>query len=322
MTMRTATSEIIGSAPSINHLRQLIDRVAPTSLPVLIQGPTGAGKELVARALHNASGRTGAFVAFNVCAIAETMFEDTLFGHVRGAFTGAVASQPGLLAEAHRGTVFLDEISGLSLQAQAKLLRAIETREFRPLGARQNRHSAFRVVAATNECLVELEREGRFRADLRHRLGGVVLRVPPLRERRDDLPRLVEHFASGFAPAAEVVLTADGLRVLQQYDWPGNVRELKHVVETVIALTDPPLLTARALLPLLGGGSRADVVCAGHTERLRLTEVLEQHAWDTARAAEHLQVHRVTVYRRMQRLGIPLPSEVAAGRTGARREPR
>jgi len=158
---------IIGESQLIRELRSRIIRYAATNLPVLIQGPSGTGKELIAESLHTLSGRTGAFVAFNVCAVADTMFEDALFGHARGAFTGADRDRVGYLTEAHRGTVFLDEISGLSLSMQAKLLRAIETRRFRPVGARTDAVSDFRVIAASNEDIGDLVQQRRFRLGLR-----------------------------------------------------------------------------------------------------------------------------------------------------------
>src|SRR3954470_19051267 len=188
-------SAIVGDSSAIQQLRALIATVAPTRLPVLVEGPTGSGKELVAAALHQASGRRGRLVAFNVCAIGDALFEDALFGHVRGAFTGAANDSAGFLREADAGTVFLDEISGLPWALQAKLLRAVETGEFRPVGAARDARSDFRVVAATNEHLDDLVECGRFRADLKHRIGGVVISVPTLAERVDDIPDLTRYFA-------------------------------------------------------------------------------------------------------------------------------
>lgn len=196
-----ALSELlIGESLPMRRLRAHIASVARTDLPVLIHGETGTGKELVAQALHLASSRTGAFVAFNVCAIPEALFESALFGHVRGAFTGATGDSVGYLAEAHHGTVFLDEIGSLSLSLQAKLLRAIETRSFRPVGARQDRSSSFRVAAATNVSVEALVGGDSFRSDLVHRLCGDLIAVPPLREHADDIPCLVEHFVTQATP--------------------------------------------------------------------------------------------------------------------------
>lgn len=230
-------ARLIGSSPPIRELRRLILRIAPQSTSVVIHGSTGSGKELVAQALHAASGRKGRYVAFNVCAIPDTMFESTLFGHVRGAFTGAVSDNDGYLVEADRGTIFLDEISGLPLFNQMKLLRAVETREFRPVGARQDRRSEFRVVAASNDDLPGLAHAGQFRQDLLFRLRGIPIEVPLLADRLEDVPALALHFAREAArPGEPVEIKPTAIRELQAYDWPGNVRELRQVIECAIAL--------------------------------------------------------------------------------------
>src|SRR5678816_48003 len=178
--MNLTDTPLIGDSFPMQRLRALIARVAPTNVPVLIEGATGTGKELVAAMLHRLSGRGGAFVPFNVCALPDSMFEDALFGHVKGAYTGAAGDTLGYLREANGGTAFFDEISGLALGLQPKLLRAIETRTIRAVGSSRDVTSDFRVVAATNECLDELVDAGRFRADLNHRLSGLVLTVPTL----------------------------------------------------------------------------------------------------------------------------------------------
>ena len=306
---------IIGESPAIVRLRYLIRKVAPSSLPVLIHGPTGSGKELIAQALHTHSGRRGRFVAFNVCAIAESMFEDALFGHVRGAFTGATSDAAGYLMEADRGTVFLDEIGSLAFAPQAKLLRAIELQEFRPVGASVDRHSDFRVVAATNEHLEELAESGRFRWDLLHRLGGIVLKLPPLRERAEDIPLLIRHILDNIPTSFGVApsLTTDALHAAQRYEWPGNVRELRQVLESALLLSDDATISVDALTPMLSKQGRAHPAPNGRTtHRQRLLELLQTFDWDTGRVAEHLEVHRATVYRRMKQLGIPTPERMTA----------
>jgi two-component system response regulator HydG len=306
-----ADSFIVGESSVIRHLRQLIVKVAPSRLPVLVQGPTGSGKELVARALHAASGRSGAFVAFNVSAIAETLFEDALFGHVRGAFSGATADAAGYLVEADKGTAFFDEIGGLPLALQAKLLRAVETREFRPVGARRDRSSDCRIVAAMNEPLIELVRRGLFRADLAHRLSGVVLDVPPLAARREDIPLLVRHFVARECPAPErpISFTDEAIGWLSEYPWPGNVRELEHAIQRIITLTSTPLVGVKELRTILAASTspKHTSVDAGGDERLRLLALLDAARWDTKDVAARLGVDRVTVYRRMHRLGIATP---------------
>lgn len=297
---------IVGESIPVRELRTLISRFATLDLAVLIQGPTGSGKELVARALHEASGRPGRFVAFNICAVAESMFEDALFGHVRGAFTGATTDAPGYLLEANNGTIFLDEIGGLAPAMQAKLLRAIESREFRPVGARADRRSDFRVVAATNEPLDNLLLRGMFRADLAHRLSAVVLDVPPLRERLEDIPALVRHFvASRRNGDAAVEFTPSALQVLQRHDWPGNVRELRNVVERGIALAQEKRVSRDDIRASLGSGLLTSSPRDGRNfARKRLQEVLEDCDWNVGAAARRLGVHRATIYRRMRRLGI------------------
>jgi DNA-binding NtrC family response regulator len=300
---------IIGESRAARELRALVQRVAPLRLPVLIQGPTGAGKELVARALHALGGRGGRFVAVNVCAIPESMFEATLFGHVRGAFTGAVADSAGYLAEADGGTLFLDEISGLSLVMQTKLLRALETREFRPVGARRDRASDFRVVAATNEDVQALVGDGRFRGDLAHRLNAVVVDVPPLSARTGDVSVLARHFAGA---AGGPALTPAALRVLEAREWPGNVRQLRNVVERALALSAGREVDGADLeggISASGTGALAAPAsdARDHAGRELLERVLAACGWDTGVAAERLGVHRATIYRRMQRLGIPRP---------------
>ena len=306
---------LLGESLPMRRLRALIGRVARTPLSVLIQGPTGAGKELVALALHSTSERPGRFVAFNVCAISESMFEDALFGHVRGAFTGAMADAKGYLAEAHRGTTFLDEVSGLPLAAQVKLLRAIETRQFRPVGGREDVRSDFRTVAATNENLATLVRAGRFRRDLAQRLSGIVLEVPSLSDRLEDVPVLARHFLDAVVPpGTAVALTSGALRVLQSYDWPGNVRELRNVVECAAALVESGAIEASDVAGLL----RHDAVIAGGAPgardasplRQQLLDALEHCAGDVGRVAARLGKHPATIYRLMRRLGIATPKRL------------
>jgi DNA-binding NtrC family response regulator len=300
---------IVGDSLPMRRLKDLIRRVGPTNLPVLVSGPTGAGKELVAQAIHDASGRRGRFVSFNVCAIADTMFEDALFGHRRGAFTGAFADSPGYLLEADRGTVFFDEISGLALLQQAKLLRAIETRQFRPVGGRQDKDSDFRVVAATNEDLGSLVRNGRFRPDLLHRLGGITIEVPALRARPEDIPLLIQHFLGD----EQAGLTGDAVRALREHDWPGNVRELRHTLERARVLASGRI-GAGDIRAALQGMMRTDwspPACS--KDRQQLIEALEECDWNPSRTAVVLGVHWTTIYRRMKRLGIP-PGEHARQR--------
>lgn len=313
-----AVQAMVGDSEPMRQLRALIEAVAPTRLPVLILGPTGAGKELVASALHALSGRRGAFVPFNVCAISDAMFEDALFGHVRGAFTGAMNDMPGFLREADGGTVFLDEVSGLLPSLQAKLLRAIETGVFRPVGAKRDVQSDFRVIAATNENLEGMVGDGRFRADFAHRIGAVTVWVPCLADRKEDIPLLVRHFLE-IMGSGHVRVGNDALEILCRHHWPGNVRELKHVVEWSAAFSNGHLnaeTLRAALAQRTSTGGR--VVDGGALERQELRQALEQCGWNTDIAAKELGIHRATLYRRLKRLGlVKAPGHVTRSRPAA-----
>jgi DNA-binding NtrC family response regulator len=288
----------------------LVTAVAPTRIPVLIEGPTGTGKELVAALLHRESRRDGALVAFNVCALGDSMFEDALFGHAKGAFTGAAGETLGFLREANGGTAFFDEISGLPLGLQAKLLRAIETGVVRPVGSSRDARSDFRTIAATNERIDELVARGQFRTDLAHRLSGMVLTVPSLNERVDDIPALVDYFVRSAQPARTVVVAPSAMDLLQGRSWPGNVRELKQVVEAALAFARTVLDTEALSIVLTqrARGGEAATTTPALVERQRLLTLLTNASWDTEVAASTLGVHRTTVYRRMRRLGISVPS--------------
>ncbi|HYD54283.1 MAG TPA: sigma 54-interacting transcriptional regulator [Gemmatimonadaceae bacterium] len=297
---------LVGDSAPMRRLRALVQVAATSHLPVLVQGATGTGKELVASALHRGSGRRGPLVAFNVCAIGDTMFEDALFGHVRGAFTGAHADVPGYLREAHGGTAFLDEIGSLPLGMQAKLLRAVETGVFRPVGAARDASSDFRLVTATNERLDALVAEGRFRSDLAHRLGAFVVQLPSLEDRLEDVPSLVQHFLRVLHPEELVVVDSAALRLLQQRAWPGNVRELRYVVEVAAAFAGGAftLDAVRFALSQRESCGRVARYDDGLQERTSLVEALERARWDIDVAAHRLGVHRATLYRRMKRLGV------------------
>lgn len=316
MKQHNSVPVLLGESAPMVALRSAIQRIAPTPLPVLIEGPTGSGKELVAQVIHARSRRNGRMVAFNVCAIADSMFEDALFGHVRGAFTGAATDSRGFLAEADHGTVFLDEISGLSTPNQAKLLRALETGTFRPVGGSADRRSEFRVLSATNESLPAMVHDGRFRADLLFRLRGFVLRVPPLGHRLEDVPALAFHFASLARGHAAISISPRASAYLQNYHWPGNVRELRHAVECAVMLSDSPFLDRHDFEMALDRVGDSPLNSAEpFAARDWLKELLDEHRWDTGRVAEHLGIHRATVYRRMQRLGLaPARKQSASAR--------
>lgn len=290
----------------MQRLREDVARYAAMRLPVLVEGPTGSGKELVARGLHLGSKRNGALVAFNVCAVPDTMFEDAMFGHEKGAFTGATASALGYLAEANGGTVVLDEINGLSQMSQAKLLRAIETGEFRPVGARRDRCSDFRIVSTSNESLVDAVSAGRFRADLYFRLSGLTITVPSLHQRLVDLPALVRHCLAEFG-GTDLRVCDDALEVLCRHTWPGNVRELKHVVARAASMTEDGLINVECIQLAIGVTDRTETSRAAD-ERTELLALLSRFRWDTDRVAQELAIHRATVYRRMQKFGLAAQS--------------
>ena len=231
---------IVGSSLALREVVDLVDAVAPTNLTVLIQGESGVGKELVACAIHKNSSRVdGNFVAVDCCTIAESLFESELFGHERGAFTGADRQKRGLVEGAEGGTLFLDEIGEVEPSVQSKLLRLLDVGEFRRVGGTKDLRADVRVVAATNRNLVQMVSEGCFRSDLLYRLNAFVITVPPLRDRREDIPDLAEHFVRNHAISARVSkkISKSALKRLLEYDWPGNVRELRNVMERAIILS-------------------------------------------------------------------------------------
>jgi len=228
---------ILGRSQAMQALFQLLETVARSSSTILITGETGTGKEVVARAIHhNSPRRAHRFVALNCSAIPETLLEAELFGHVRGAFTGAVGTRQGRFEQAHKGTLFLDEVGTMSVALQMKLLRALQEREFERVGDSQTIKVDVRVIAATNSDLARLVAEGLFREDLFYRLNVIPIRLPPLRERRDDIPLLAKHFLDKFAPGASMHMSQGATRALMAYQWPGNVRQLENAVERAVAL--------------------------------------------------------------------------------------
>jgi transcriptional regulator with PAS, ATPase and Fis domain len=290
---------------------------------VLIVGETGTGKELVARAIHhNSQRRTNRFVALNCSAIPETLLEAELFGHVRGAFTGAIGNRQGRFEQAHRGTLFLDEVGTMSPSLQAKLLRVLQEREFERIGDSQSIKVDVRVIAATNADLERMVREGAFREDLYYRLNVIPIHLPPLRERREDIPLLVHHFLERFGreqdpPRDGVTLAQDAMRRLMAYDWPGNIRQLENVIERALALSPGKLQLDLAALPpdvqqateqpagwsleLTDQGVHLDELLEG-IERELITRALERASGNRRVAAELLHVKRTTLVEKLKRL--------------------
>jgi DNA-binding NtrC family response regulator len=242
---------IVGRSRVMEEIIQRAERVATTKSTVLITGETGTGKELVARAIHNRSAqRDMPLIRVNCAAIPESLLESELFGHVRGAFTGAATTKKGKFALADGGTIFLDEIGTMSPALQSKLLRVLQEREFEPLGSERTEKIDVRVIAATNRDLRQMVAEGKFQEDLFYRLNVIPIELPPLRERRDDIPALVDHFLKKHAQriGRRIERIDDGvLAQLQQYDWPGNVRELENVIERAVVLSTGSVITARAI---------------------------------------------------------------------------
>ena len=232
--------EMIGNSEPINHIKEIIDKVAPTDARVLITGPNGTGKELVAHQLHEKSERSAfPLIEVNCAAIPSELIESELFGHVKGAFTSAIKDRAGKFEAAHKGTIFLDEIGDMSLSAQAKVLRALQESMITRVGADKDIKVDVRVVAATNKNLKHEISEGRFREDLYHRLAVILIKVPALNDRRDDIPMLIEHFAQKIAGEqgnAQKSFSKNAVKLLQEYDWTGNIRELRNIVERLIIL--------------------------------------------------------------------------------------
>ena len=251
MVKESSFSNIIGRSKAMQDLFELIKTVAPTNSTILVTGESGTGKELVARAIHvNSLRRDHPFVALNCGALPETLLESELFGHMRGAFTGAAVTKKGLLESAERGTVFLDEISEMSPLMQVKLLRVLQERKFRRLGGNEEIEADIRIIAATNRDLPQFVAEGRFREDLFYRINVIPVHLPPLRERREDIGALAEHFAVKYRETMGKAITGlapEALRCLEEADWPGNVRQLENVIERAVALERGSAIQASSL---------------------------------------------------------------------------
>ncbi|MBP6840491.1 MAG: sigma-54-dependent Fis family transcriptional regulator [Kofleriaceae bacterium] len=306
LDVRLGFEGIIGSSPPIRRLFELIQRVGPTDATVLINGDSGTGKELVARAVHAQSKvASREFLALNMAALPRDMIEAQLFGHERGAFTGADRRRDGVLRAARGGTVFLDEVGEMPLSAQAKLLRAIESHEILPVGAERPEKAEFRLLAATNRDLEVEVREGRFRQDLYFRLNVFNLVVPPLRDRRDDIPELVGHFVALHRRRQDrrrPGVSNQVMRVLMGYAWPGNVRELSNVIERACILCDGDTIEAEHLPAELTTGDGAPTALRAAVEdfeRKHVAWVLRAVGGNRERAAELLEVDAATLYRRL-----------------------
>ena len=306
-------SELVGASPPIKAIEDKVGRVAGTNATVLIRGESGVGKELVARAIHYSSGRKeGPFICLNCAAITETLLESELFGHEKGAFTGATDKKIGKFEAAHQGTIFLDEIGEMAVNTQSKLLRILEGHPFERVGGSSQIKVDVRVVAATNQPLEKNLQEGKFRRDLFYRLQVVEITVPPLRERRDDVPLLADHFLKRFLRETGRRirgLTPAAVRKLEQYNWPGNVRELRNVIERAVAMGRGPLLdvddiwlsAVEAGALFLGGGSEQyEPQSLEEVEKRYIIRTLEHTDWNKSQAAGILQIERSTLDRKIK----------------------
>ncbi|MCB9652641.1 MAG: sigma-54-dependent Fis family transcriptional regulator [Deltaproteobacteria bacterium] len=307
---------IVGRSAVMARLRGLIAQVAPTNATVLIVGESGTGKELIAHAIHDASPRCcGPFVAVNCGALSDSLLESELFGHERGAFTGALLQHKGLIESADRGTLFLDEVATLAPRSQVELLRVLDAKAFRRLGGQAVVHVDFRVVCATNERLEPLVEQGRFRDDLYYRLNVFAIEAPPLREHVEDIEELAILFLRSFGALANKTLLGfepDALDVLRHHAWPGNVRELANAVERAVVVaqgewikpTDLQRVTTQAV-----GTPEASIVSRSldDVSKDHVLSVLARTGWNVTRAAEILGIDRGTVYHRLKRYGLGRP---------------
>jgi formate hydrogenlyase transcriptional activator len=310
--------QIIGQSSSLRRVLKEVETVAPTDSNVLIYGETGSGKELIARAIHDRSGRrSNTFVKLNCAAIPTGLLESELFGHEKGAFTGAVAQRIGRFELAHHGTVFLDEIGEVPLELQPKLLRVLQEREFERLGSSRTLRSDARLIAATNRDLGAMVEAQLYRADLFYRLNVFPIQVPPLRERPDDIPLLVRHFVQQFSRRMNKIvetIPADTMSALTRYHWPGNIRELQNLIERAMILSNGPVL--RVPVDTLRSQQPAPAAEAGKNqtledaERAHIVAVLKETNWVLAGpegAAARLGLNRSTLRFRMGKLGIVRP---------------
>ena len=308
-----AADEMVGSSRVLEQIRSEIAKVAKTEAKVLITGESGAGKELIARAIHRQSARArGPFEKLNCAALPKDLVESELFGYEKGAFTGAMQMKRGRLEAADMGTLFLDEVGDMSLETQAKFLRAIETGEIERLGSTKTISVDTRIVAATNKDLGDEIKEGRFREDLFYRLNVVPIHIPPLRARREDIPLLVSHFAArigaehGRGPR---IVTAEAMKLLTDYSWPGNVRELKNLIERLLIMTDGDSIgpgdVEDALPPDAGDGPPSEIKAArDKAERDAIHGMLRECQWNVSEAARRLGMDRGYLHRKIKRYGL------------------
>ncbi len=306
---RRTFPEIVGRSAPMERLFVAMDRVASAEISVHIMGETGTGKERVAQALHSRSPRgRGPFVAVNASSVSDDLFESEMFGHVRGAFTGAILDRQGYVAEAEGGTLFIDEVTDLSPRAQSKLLRFLTDREYRRLGECGTRRADVRLLTAANVALADRVACGAFRLDLVYRLNGITLEVPPLRERGDDVLLLARHFLSERGVRARTTLSPEVVRALLRYAWPGNVRQLQNEVDRLAALAGSRPARAEHLSPEVRGletkGARTLSDALSACERTLIAEALARNGGNRSRTATALGISRQALLAKMQRRGL------------------
>ena len=312
INQHAASKHFVAGSRAMQEVLELAGRVAPLDTTVLVYGESGTGKEFVVRLIHDQSPRAGGpFVSINCAALTETLLESELFGHVRGAFTGAVRDKAGLFEVATNGTIFLDEVGEVAPTVQAKLLRALQEREIRRVGAERSIKVNARVVAATNRDLRDAVAAGTFREDLYFRLGAFVITVPPLRERREDIPALVHGFMVRAASRMKKDVrsaSADAMSALMNYGWPGNVRELEHAVERAVILANGATIRSRDLPPEVTQKSRPvpgdDTLDLREQERVSIERALHRFDGNRRKAAEALNISTVTLWRKMKQYGL------------------
>ncbi len=313
LTERFSFDGIIGRSSKLDEVFTLVSKVAPSDSTVLLLGESGTGKELLAKAIHYASKRKEEpFVTVNCSAIPENLMESELFGHVKGAFTGAIKNKPGKFEIADRGTIFLDEIGDLKIELQAKLLRVLQQMAFERVGGTKTVEVDVRVIAATNKDLTVAMKRGQFREDLFYRLSVVPIIIPPLRERKDDIPLLVDHFLVKFAKGRKIRISKEALRVLEGYDWPGNVRELENVMERAVVLSGGEVIGEDDVPDFVKFGRAEeskvqipqDGISLEEIEKEAIVLALKKTGWNQTRAAELLKIPRHVLLYRIKKLSI------------------
>jgi DNA-binding NtrC family response regulator len=300
--------EIIGDSPEMKKVLELVDTVAPTDTTVLIRGESGTGKELVARAIHNRSPRRFfPVVTVNCGGMTESLLESELFGHERGAFTGAQYRRKGKVELADGGTLFLDEIGNISMKTQMDLLRVIETKQFSRVGGAEVIRSDFRVICATNRDLERAVKDGWFREDLYYRLNVFAIFLPPLRGRRGDIAKLAHYFLDKYAVQMNKRVdgfTPEAMHALKAYDWPGNVRELENAIERAMVITPGPMIEKNHLPTHTIAAQRIEGKRLDDVERVHIEQVLRETAWNVSRSAAILDIDRVTLYHKIEKYGL------------------